>query len=83
MLGNFGLLKNLVKLLRQQLLAHSATGGPRKAECSASPALKFSNAYGCPLCEGELCVATQVDWVSPLGDKLFVATQILLGVDHC
>ena len=31
---------------------------------------------GCPLCEGELCVATQVDWVSPLGDKLFVATQL-------
>ena len=42
-LGNFGLLKNLVMLLLQQLPAHSAMGGPRKAE-RFPPALKIPNA---------------------------------------
>ena len=41
MLGIFGLLKNLIKILLQQLLAHSATDGPRKAERFTSPALKM------------------------------------------
>ena len=43
-LGNLGLLKNLVMLLLQQLPAHSATGGPRKAERFAPSALKIPNA---------------------------------------
>ena len=42
--GKLGLLKNLVMLLLQQLPAHSAIGGPRKAECFASPALRIPNA---------------------------------------
>ena len=60
----WGILKNLVMLLLQQLSAHSATGGPRKAERFAPSALKIPNAS---VLAEEVCANLETSAVSSRG----------------